>query len=270
MTGGEPNPLELKAAQIVAEHVDGMEWHRDRPGAPARTHDFDITLPDGRRIALEVTTIADTEVQAFYTVIGDHDWRAPELRADWWVGLAEPEVGGRVIRIKHQKPKIVRALATLEAHDTTGLDRDALDPCACPPESTPPAVCDAIATLTSAGVLYVQSTGERHDDVARLFFSSHGGAVSDPNQLNDLVAERVRVKREKLEAATDASERHLFVWLGDSYPNAELAFSTLPPPEPPPIPASVDVVWLARLAWPIRLWRVRPPGGWEIVETGRG
>jgi hypothetical protein len=41
----------------------------------------------------------------------------------------------------------------------------------------------------------------------------------------------------------------------------------LPPPAPPLIPATVDVVWLA---WPIRLWQLRPPGGWEIVETGRG
>jgi hypothetical protein len=241
---------------------------RDRAGAPAGTHDFDIALPDGRRIALEVTTIADAKVQGFHNVMGDTDWLGPGLRADWWVGLREPEAGRPVIRIKRQKPKIVEALATLEAHGVSALERDALAPWARPPEPTPPAVRDAIGKLTAAGVLHIRSIGEKRDDVARLFFSSQGGATSDPDQLNALVVERVGTKRGKL-AAAEASERHLFIWLGDSHPGAELAFSTLQPPPPPPIPTDVDVVWLARLAYPIRLWRLRPPGGWEIVDSGR-
>lgn len=94
--------------------------------------------------------------------------------------------------------------------------------------------------------------------------------VGNPDQLNALVLDAVRENHAKLVAA-QASERHLFLWLTDTYPDAEWAFSTLPPPPAPSIPSDLDVVWLARYASPIHLWRLRPPDGWEPVDNqGRG
>jgi hypothetical protein len=170
-----------------------------------------------------------------------------------------------VIRVKREKSTIVAALAALETHGVSELNRDRLNPWARIPNSTPPAVRETIIKLISVPVTFVRSFGRKRDDVARLFFSAHGGAVSDPDQLNDLVVERVHAKRKKL-AAANASERHLFVWLSGTYPAAELAFSTLSPPAPPAIPSEVDAVWLAKEGDLNRLWCLRPPRGWEIVR----
>lgn len=266
MAGREPTPGELQAAALVAEQVGGKEVPRDGVGAPAGMHDFDIQLPGGRCIALEVTAVAHPDVVAFHNLMGDTEWVAPTLQTDWWVALPDPEPGRPAIRVKQTKPEIVSALATLEAHDITQLDPGMLDEWVRLPESTPPAVIEAIGRLGSIGIRFVRSTGQRADDVARLLFSSHGSASSNADQLNDLVAERVEAKQKKL-AAAQAPECHLFIWLTDSYPDAELAFSTLPPPPAaPPIPPSIDVVWLARWAWPIRLWRLLPAKGWEVVK----
>jgi hypothetical protein len=263
VTGHEPTPLELQAAAVVAEHLGGTEQPRDGVGAPPKTHDFDIHLPDGRCIALEVTSIAHPDVVGFHNLMGDTEWMAPALRSDWWVALPDPEGGQPVIRIKRVKRTIVDALKALETHDVALIDPDTLDPIAHLPHSLPAAVRDAIEKLRSTGVTFARCTGTAPDDVARLLFMAHGSATGNPDELNELVVERALAKQEKLVAARDAAARHLFIWLTDSYPDAELAFNTLPPPEPPPLPAGIDVVWLARKAWPIRLWRLQPPNEWE-------
>ena len=268
MAGREPDPLELQAAAVVVEYVGGEAVSRDGVDAPSGAHDFDINHPDGRTIALEVTTIADTKLQRFYAIMGDTDWLAPELGTNWSIRLPEPQAGQPIIRPKRRMPTIASALAALESYGISQLEWHTLDPWALLPDSTPPDVREAIVKLRSAGVTSARSTGQKPDEVARLYFGTHGGATGNPDQLNELVVERADVKCEKL-AAAQASERHLFIWLTDSYPDAELAFATLPPPAPPSIPADIDVVWLAGFVGPIRLWRLRPPGGWEIVDDGR-
>jgi hypothetical protein len=65
--------------------------------------------------------------------------------------------------------------------------------------------------------------------------------------------------------AADADERHLFLWINASQADAELAMHTGPPPQtPPPLPAGVDVLWVHNESG--RLWRVRPPAGWEAPD----
>jgi hypothetical protein len=108
-------------------------------------------------------------------------------------------------------------------------------------------------------------------ETALVMASTHGGASSNFDQLNDLVAKCAAKKAEKLVAA-DGDERHLFVWIRNSASDAELAIATLPPPSSAPtIPDGHDVVWVA--TGPMRpellferLWRLQVPGRWEAME----
>ena len=52
--------MELEAAHLAAQVLQGHAKSRDvrGPGAIDGTHDFDVALPDGRVVALEVTTAA--------------------------------------------------------------------------------------------------------------------------------------------------------------------------------------------------------------------
>ena len=266
MAGREPDEAELVAAAVVADHLGGKEEHRDGPGAPDAMHDYDVILPDGSRVALEVTIVADPDAMSFDTVMGDTTWTAAGVRADWNIALPFPEPGRPAIRIKRNTPRLIAALATLEAHGISQLGPGELDPEARFQVSIPSAVLEAIAKLTSIGVTFVGSTSQREGEVARLRFVSPGSVVADPDQLTELVAAAAVDKRRQLAAATDATERHLFIWLFGTYADAEQAFSAhLPPPQPPPIPPGIDVVWLANGS--TLLWRLRPPGGWEVVES---
>ncbi len=272
MSGREHDPRELHAAAAIAERLAGTADSRDGVSAPPGTHDFDIYLPDGRVVALEVTSIADRDVVAFHNLMGDTVFLAPRLKADWWIRVPDPEAGQPAIRVKRAKPTILAALELLEAQAVSELEQDVLDPWARLPGSTPRAVHEAIEKLRSVEVTSVRSTGQRPGGLARLLFSAHGSASGNPDQLNELVISCVKADLHKLKAARDrngaaVSERHLFIWLTDSYPDAELAFSTMPPPAPPAIPPVIDVVWLATFAWPIRLWCLRPPGPWEVVGS---
>lgn len=267
MAGRETSESELVAADVVADLVGGC-WHsRDGVRAPDAMHDFDVALPGGGQIALEVTSIADPDVVSFRSVLSDTDWLAPTLKCDWWVVLPDPEPRQPILRIKRRAAAIVKALLSLEEYDVTVLGPDVLETSTRPTiEPVPVAVRSAIDTLISVGVTLVRSTGRRDGDVARLVFSTHGSAVGNPQQLNTLVAEQAHDNHEKL-AAAHASERHLFVWLWDTHPDAEAAFSSSPPSAVPTIPPNIDAVWLARYAWPVKLWRLRPPHAWEPLEV---
>ena len=121
------------------------------------------------------------------------------------------------------------------------------------------------------GALHAHPVGPpKPGEVAEVLASLSGGAGSNFESMNDLVAERASKKVEKLIAA-GGDERHLFVWLRGSATDAQLAMTTLPPPNSvPEIPDGIDVVWLAvgggqgqPFSW---LWRLRPPGPWEPIE----
>jgi hypothetical protein len=236
-------------------------------GAPDRTHDFDIDLPDGRRIALEVTTIANPDVISFAKAVRDPTWwAASELQTDWAVSLPGPDDDRKAIKVKAARSTIVSALVALEANGVPELKHHMLDLWAPLPDSTPPAVREAITKLVSVGVGYVRAWGRSDDQVAHVWFMVNSGAVGDSEQLNDYVVDVAKDNAEKL-AAAKASKRHLFVWVGGSRSGAEMAFSLLsPPPAPTAIPPAIDVVWLARLGDPTPLWRLEPPGGWEVLD----
>jgi hypothetical protein len=56
MAGREPAPDELAAADVVAGALGGRWESRGGEGDPPGMDDFDVILPDGRSIALAVTS----------------------------------------------------------------------------------------------------------------------------------------------------------------------------------------------------------------------
>lgn len=101
-----------------------------------------------------------------------------------------------------------------------------------------------------------------------MHFLFHGGASSDSDKLHQLLVERAKAKCPKLLRA-DADERHLFVWHDGTYPDAELAVATLPPPTPAPeLLSGIDAIWLSTPPFgnPERVWILTASAGWRVIK----
>lgn len=71
------------AAELVAGELGGTPTQREVPGAPPKTHDFDIDLSDGRVVALVVTSSADFGLKSMWAAIHTGLWDARALRTSW-------------------------------------------------------------------------------------------------------------------------------------------------------------------------------------------
>ena len=97
----------------------------------------------------------------------------------------------------------------------------------------------------------------------QLVFYGHGGFSASAGQVNAVVEQIASRKCKKLAAATQAWERHLWIWIRLTGP--DLAMHTQPPPTTvPDLPPGVEVVWAANRTG--QLWRVRPPAAWEVLD----
>jgi hypothetical protein len=266
---GELDRYEQVAGQIVAQQLGGQERGRDVAGAPPGTHDFDITLADGRLIALEVTSAADGAQEALRSLALGRDWKAPSLRHHWWLGV--PKDGS--IKVKALMTKVVPHLEVLERHNVEQVGGGNRADRRNPPVGVHEEVADAAHGVFDLGADRATRLGApKRGETALVMASLRGGAGSNFDLLNDLVARCAKAKAEKLVAAA-GDERHLFVWMRPSASDAELAMATLPPPvSTPAIPDGINVTWVATepTAFDAKfglLWRLEPPGRWE--EIGR-
>jgi hypothetical protein len=252
------NQAELRAAATVAVALCGSVVPRDVDGASEATHDFDIVTA-GLRIALEVTTAADDAHVSMESVAYSQAFPAPDLANSWLLGL--PITGGGDIVIKGVVKRAPALLAVFERHDIKQLfdfDDWTLG-------SEPQDVAEAAMILRQLGVTSAIVFGEGADNPVVLF-AGHGGGTANPEHVNLSVAEAAQANLVKLLAA-DADERHLFVWIAESHPGGELAMHVgILPSGPPELPTGIDVAWAAS-AHGARLWRVQPPGAWELVEV---
>jgi hypothetical protein len=135
------------------------------------------------------------------------------------------------------------------------------------PGEADPALVEAVRRLVELGVDHGRVWAV--DGEPRLFFIGHGGLAADPDEVNRLVERHAHASDnlKKLDAA-DADERHLFVWITGSHPQAELAMHACGPPASAPVlPEGVDVVWAQNESG--HLWRVRRGDDWEEIQPPR-
>ncbi len=272
MPRGAPDGYEQAAARILAAQLGGTARALDVPGAAERTPDLEVVIADGRTIAVEITTAADEAIEALHRLAIEREWPAPSLAYHWWLGV--PNNGN--VRVKALMRGVVRHLEVLERNDVEQIgglgrveNRRRL-------ESASGEVAHATREVFALGADRANRLGKpKPGETSLVMASLHGSASSNFDTLNAMVTERANAKAEKLATAT-ADERHLFVWVRPSVPGHELTMGTLPPPEETPkLPEAVDVAWVATAPLVLdspqgRLWRVRPPGRWEEIDTSVG
>jgi hypothetical protein len=131
-----------------------------------------------------------------------------------------------------------------------------------------PAVTQSVQGLFDLGIDWARSVNPVRQSAAQMHFVFHGAASADFDQFHQVLLERVAAKAPKLLRAK-ADERHVFVWLDGTYPDAELAVATLPPPSPcPELPTGIDAVWLSTSPFgnPERVWVLTPSVGWRAIK----
>jgi hypothetical protein len=271
MSGQAATPHEIAAATIVAGALGGTWRQRDGADDTAGLHDYDIeNLRSGGYVALEVTTAIDSAsvslaTAAFGTRGKERRWPAPDLANNWVFSIENSPTDVKVV-VREMLP----ILAVLERHGETNVDTHT-DPRWRPEAATAaPEVNEALRAMYERGVSSAHNLQSRSAPEPEVFVSIGGGAWADTDRVNKLVEERAQPKLEKLGKAHDAVARHLFVWFDGTQPDAELAIETRPPPSSPPkVGPEIDVVWIATppLDRPRRLWRVRPPAGWEELPA---
>jgi hypothetical protein len=248
-----PSPYECRAAQLLQQVLDGQVTWRDAPGAPPGTHDFDLVLPDGRTIAVEVTSATDPAAEAFWRAVTKASWRAPTLKRSW---LLDVQTGTNVRAMRRRVEPLLRQLENAGVWQFDEQDQK-------------------VAQLVSLGVRGGAAVNWGQPPEI-LVTGGVGGAV-DPEfaRMAVEVVARAQDNRNKLLRA-GAHERHLVVWID---PLGLQAFASMrawrsTPPRYCCLPPEVDVLWVGRPcqtdeSWRIvaeDLWRFTRGTGWEPIR----
>jgi hypothetical protein len=190
MAGREPAPEELAAADVIADALGGRWESRDGEDAPPGMHDFDVILPDGRCIALEVTSAIDGAVVALSDAAFGREgrqqrWPAPELANDWIVTIPQHPV-----RVAEMMSAMLPILEAFEEHGDADVD-PGIDYTYVNPRSDMPAtVVDATRQMVKLGVTRARVLAPRAEADAEMFGTISGGFAGDPGAVNRLVVER--------------------------------------------------------------------------------
>jgi len=158
LSGRKLDPSEHAAATIVAGLVNGRDEPRDIDEAPEGTHDFDIDIPDGCRIALEVTA-PTIRTSAASTKLGSGTigrGRGLRTTGGWSSGM-RPE--GPQVRMVKVMNRIVPTLLVLEQNLVEDVDTRVRPAYLRPLPDTRQDVLDAMTNLHELGVSAARQWG---------------------------------------------------------------------------------------------------------------
>ena len=226
---------QVHAETIVAKQTGGKSSSRDVPGAPPGTHDFDVQLPDGRLLAVEVTRhTAQAGVQRD-AEIHRQDWNFSGLR-HWWALSVGPGVPVQVLH-----GELPDLLGALEASGIEGARLHTDEDIGAAPGSE---AKEALGRLRQHGVHHLTLlTPNREGGGGVTIGSAPVIGSTHPDTVVDAVEKHARRKEKTLLPAV-ADERHLFLWI-EAYQHSALAAMAMGEfPRPPLLPDAIDAVWV--------------------------
>jgi hypothetical protein len=265
--------IELEAAWTVAALVAGRPARRDKQGAPDGTHDFDILLPDGRTIALEVTSSTVGEVVGMWKAIRELDWCIPGLTRSWSAQLqaAGPGKAGTAVRRFHQQAaqwfNILGAEVPYGAGDVIG------DAAKLPLSEKAKEAVAKLKALGAKGATAVDATVNGGKPAIVVGTVGPGGFIGW-SAVDAAVETALTDNADKL-AKASADERHLFLWVDNTDNPSYVAMATFSPAgEAPNFKGRADVVWVGLwmngvLGWTNvhSLWKATSGSAWEQIRV---
>src|SRR4051812_19495891 len=90
MTRTLPWDEEEHGSSLIAGLLHAQAHRRDVPGSRPGTHDYNLVLPTGAVVALEITQEADGKVLAQRALEARLTWTSTSLKFDWMVKMREP------------------------------------------------------------------------------------------------------------------------------------------------------------------------------------
>jgi hypothetical protein len=245
-------PDELVAAALLAQLLEREAVPHDVAGE--RQHDWDLRAGDGATIAVEVTRHIDSDLVKFWTQ-GQHYREIDGLGGTYLVNVASTanrnELWKRLPKVlADPSPDLIDTdFANNRWHRPDGLPT--------PDEEL----------LMSLGVRHIRfAPGGR----SAITLTTLGGGFPAAELAVEAAMSEVEANRAKLALATDAAERHLFVWVDGSawLANESMRDSDPPTTAAPDFGVGVDVVWIAakdtrrRLLQALALWRAESGRPW--------
>ncbi len=272
------------AMEMVASILGGEATQVDPGGGAVQLHDFDLLLTDGLTIAFEVTRHNTPDSLRTAAEVTKRKWDFPQLRDTWVVDATSS------FNVKALHREVAALLAELER---VGISRVLLrSDMFGDRRYVRPGTAEHLAKLEAASVVSVglrlfelgarsvYSLGAAGGEAASVIIGETSSAGSTASSMvADVAAHHANLpdNATKLAGGMDRAERHLFVWIEASRPEAAaaLAFADVPgipvlPQESPDLPQAIDAVWVAAAYRPGRVWRYHRLEGWADLGVYPG
>lgn len=246
---------ERDAAFVLRHFLGGTVTPRDPRGGANQIHDFDLSLPDGRTVPVEVTRHTSEAYQARLGAAERMQWHFENLRFDWHVGMLP---GFRVKQIHRDLPGLLRRLEDA-GRETLLVQREL--------EDNPSGLVEELDSL-GARIVYRLGDADERGGLIDLGDAPVAGVTAA-----DLVVHVASLhaaltdNQAKLAAASDADERHLFIWVESDQHAVTAAMSGPLPIGAPSLDPLIDSVWLATGFRTSRVWRLSQTAGWSDVGS---